>query len=305
MFPVYIVRMCTSNWNGGMPTLTVVRRSMVVTASSDKARLGVWLWHVMLLIYLILQPIFTYSSAMAILDADARNNWLQFGVNPLVVLLSLVYLVVCIVCSLGMGLFAYQLARVMGDFGPGSSTSASGTGEKPTNEVATFRPDMSVPHTAPSKTSDNRSGIASSAAAPRASATGTSFVHRTVITFQILNTAIVLLWVFCLIVQLLGIGTPFTRIILSNVFTGLFWVMESALKWIMHAGNAIAVCKQKRSAGSSKASKSAGSQPSAVGGTHAGLASTTMGSKERKTGGPTVDGALSDLSEGFARNILK
>ncbi|KNE59682.1 hypothetical protein AMAG_05147 [Allomyces macrogynus ATCC 38327] len=300
MLPVYIVRMCTSNWNGGMLTLIVVRRSMVVAASSAKARLGVWLWRVMLLIYLILQPIFTYSTAMAVLDADARNNWLRFGVNPLVVLLSLVYPVVCIVCSLGMGLFAYRLARAMGDFGPGSSTSASGTADKSNNEVGTFRPDMSVPAhtgaavapaTAPaaalSKISDNRSRVASStvappsASGPRASATGTSFVHRTVITFQILNAAIVLLWVLYLIVQLLGVGSPFTRIILSNTFNGLFLVMEAALKWIMRAGHAIAVRKQQRSAGSSKTtSKSAGSQPQSVlGGTHAGLVSTTIGLK--------------------------
>ncbi|KAJ3367988.1 hypothetical protein GGF31_006945 [Allomyces arbusculus] len=300
MFPVYIVRMCTSNWNGGMLTLIVVRRSMVVAASSAKARLGVWLWRVMLLIYLILQPIFTYSTAMAVLDADARNNWLRFGVNPLVVLLSLVYPVVCIVCSLGMGLFAHRLARAMGDFGPGSSTSASGA-DKSANEVATFRPDMSAsPHmgatvapaaAAPAATSksssDNRSRAASSAvvppstSGPRASATGTSFVHRTVFTFQILNAAIVLLWVLYLIVQLLGIGSPFTRIILSNMFNGLFLVMEAALKWIMRAGHAIAVRTQQRSVGSSKAaSKSAGSQPqSIVGGTHVGLVSTTIGLK--------------------------
>ncbi|KAJ3360214.1 hypothetical protein GGF32_008560 [Allomyces javanicus] len=273
MYPVYVVRLPTSNWNGGMLTLIVVRRAMVVAASSAKARLAVWMWRFMILVYMVLQPIFTYSTVMAVFDAEARNNWIRFSVSPLVVLLSLVHPIVYLITSIGMAIFTLRVARAMGGFGTGSSGSASGPAEK-SNEVATFRPDMSVVHDAsasvappppPTPTSSNISNSrsravssaapSSSASGPRVSAPAHTFVHRTVITFQILNAGVVLLWVFYLIVQLLGIGSPFTRIILSNTFNGLFLVMEAALKWIMRTGNAISVSKQQRSAGSSKASK--------------------------------------------------
>ncbi|KNE59683.1 hypothetical protein AMAG_05148 [Allomyces macrogynus ATCC 38327] len=250
MYPVYIVRLLTSNWNGGMLTLIVVRRAMVVAASSAKVRLAVWMWRFMILVYLILQPIFTYSTVMAVFDAEARNNWIRFSVNPLVVLLSLVHPIVYLVTSIGMAIFTLRLTRAMSDFGPGSN-SASGTAVK-SSEGSTFRPDVCTTSTPTlGKVSDNRSYAVSSAApssttsGPRVSAPAHNFVHRTVITFQILNASVVLLWVFYLIVQLLGIGSPFTRIILSNTFNGLFLVMEAALKWIMRAGTAIAVRKQQ------------------------------------------------------------
>ncbi|KAJ3360215.1 hypothetical protein GGF32_008561 [Allomyces javanicus] len=284
MYPnVYPVRVGTTNFMGGILTLIVVRRTMVVAATASGG-LGLWMWRLMLLIYVVLQPIFTWGLAVAIVDTDARNTWARFTVNPLLPLLSLVYPIVSLLCSFGMAVFTFRLGRAMRvgmDSTYQADASAGGTGG-PGSEVATFSPDQStIGGTTPASTAvlgtiraaggsstdkstgrmpsaSTKSNAASRASAaatgPRPTATGTSFVNRTVATFQVLNAGVTILWIAYLGVQLLGIGSPFTRIVLSNVFSGLFVSMEVALKWIMRAGNAIAVRKQLRSS-SATASK--------------------------------------------------
>ncbi|KNE62621.1 hypothetical protein AMAG_18894 [Allomyces macrogynus ATCC 38327] len=59
MYPdVYPVRLGTTNFMGGILTLIVVRRTMVVAATASGG-LGLWMWRLMLLIYVVLQPVFT------------------------------------------------------------------------------------------------------------------------------------------------------------------------------------------------------------------------------------------------------
>ncbi|KAJ3367987.1 hypothetical protein GGF31_006944 [Allomyces arbusculus] len=280
MYPdVYPVRLGTTNFMGGILTLIVVRRTMVVAATSSGG-LSLWMWRVMLLVYVVLQPVFTWGIAVAILDADARNAWARFAVNPLLPLLTLIYPIVCLLCSFGMTVFTFRLARAMRigmDSTYQADSSAGGGG--PGSDVATFSPEQSTIGTSPASmtvlgsihatgaggSSTNKStGRVPSASsksnaanrtstAARPSATGTSFVNRTVATFQVLNGGVMILWIAYVAVQLLGIGSPFTRILLSNTFSGLFLSMEVALKWIMRAGNAIAVRKQR---GSSSATAS-------------------------------------------------
>ncbi|KNE59686.1 hypothetical protein AMAG_05149 [Allomyces macrogynus ATCC 38327] len=285
MYPdVYPVRLGTTNFMGGILTLIVVRRTMVVAATSSGG-LGLWMWRLMLLIYVVLQPVFTWGLAVAILDADARNTWARFALNPLLPLLSLVYPIVSLLCSFEMAVFTLRLGRAM-RVGMDSTYQAdsSAGGGAPGSEVATFSPDQSSIGGAPASTtvlgsiratttaggssadkstgrmpsaitkSNAASRTSAAATDPRPTATGTGFVNRTVATFQLLNAGVMLLWALYLIVQLLGIGSPFTRILLSNTFSGLFVSMEVALKWIMRAGNAIAVRKQLRSS-SATASK--------------------------------------------------
>ncbi|KNE71735.1 hypothetical protein AMAG_16041 [Allomyces macrogynus ATCC 38327] len=282
MYPdVYPVRLGTTNFMGGILTLIVVRRTMVVAATASGG-LGLWMWRLMLLIYVVLQPVFTWGLAVAILDADARNTWARFALNPLLPLLSLVYPIVSLLCSFGMAVFTFRLGRAMrGMDSTYQADSSAGGGGGPRSEVATFSSEQSsIGGTAPASTTvlgsirataaggsstDKSAGRIPSASSKsnaasristvaRPSATGTSFVNRTVATFQVLNAGVMILWVLYLIVQLLGIGSPFTRILLSNTFSGLFVSMEVALKWIMRAGNAIAVRKQRCSS-SATASK--------------------------------------------------
>ncbi|KNE59680.1 hypothetical protein AMAG_18406 [Allomyces macrogynus ATCC 38327] len=151
-----------------------------------------------------------------------------------------------------MAVFTLRLGRAM-RVGMDSTYQAdsSAGGGAPGSEVATFSPDQSSIGGAPASTtvlgsiratttaggssadkstgrmpsaitkSNAASRTSAAATDPRPTATGTGFVNRTVATFQLLNAGVMLLWALYLIVQLLGIGSPFTRILLSNTFSGL------------------------------------------------------------------------------------
>ncbi|KNE71733.1 hypothetical protein AMAG_16039 [Allomyces macrogynus ATCC 38327] len=129
MWPdVYAVRLVVFAPIGGLGTLIVVRRLMVITAATAPLA-GRWLWRFLLLAFIVTLP-FNFSGMLTgIMTAENPTGagWRLYHVPSAVIFINFINPLVCVSASIGMAVMTYRTSPGLDSLG---SRSGSGGGAR-------------------------------------------------------------------------------------------------------------------------------------------------------------------------------
>ncbi|KNE59681.1 hypothetical protein AMAG_18407 [Allomyces macrogynus ATCC 38327] len=157
MWPdVYAVRLVVFAPIGGLSTLIVVRRLMVITVATAP-RAGRWLWRIILIAFIATLP-FNFSGMLTgIMAAENPTGagWRAYHVPPAVIFINFIDPLVCMAASIGMAVMAYRSSPGLDSLGSRSGSrvgARAGGGGGPVGggalggiaAIETFRPDRQL-----------------------------------------------------------------------------------------------------------------------------------------------------------------
>ncbi|KAJ3367989.1 hypothetical protein GGF31_006946 [Allomyces arbusculus] len=151
MWPdVYAVRLVVFAPIGGLGTLIVVRRLMVITAATAP-RAGRWLWRIILLTFIATLPLNLTGMLTGIMTAEDPSGagWRAYHVPTAVIVINAIDPIVCMAASIGMAVMTYRTSpgldslasRSGGGGGVHAGGAAGGGALGGIAAIETFRPD--------------------------------------------------------------------------------------------------------------------------------------------------------------------